>query len=685
MLNIWTFTRKHLKIILLYVFSIVAVCLLLPLEGRFPYEFKTNVPWGHEDLYAPFDFPINKTPDELLAEQDSLSRSFVTYYDEHPEVLQQQKRHFNQVFNEQWTERNRLDDRNRLYQAVITYLDFVYHRGIFQADETTPTQSQSNRAVIIRNNIRDDVDNNSILTNKAAYELLIANLERVTSHDDFMFLKGLNLNNFIQSNLTINTNITNAERQDRIERMSATKGVFSANRLIIAHGENITEEKFNLLDSFKDEFKKKIGDSGNLAHVRIGQAIIVIVFYVLIFAYLMYFRIEIFKSFRRTSFLLLMSLLFIGIACVVVRNDYFNLYMLPFVFIPLVVCTFYDARIANFVYWIIILQIAFIVPNSFEFVFLNFVAGFVGLVNVKSIYRRGSLFRSISFVILVYCLAYTALALMQGNNIIHIDWMNYVRFAISGTLVFVIYYPSIFIFEKIFGFISDITLMELSDTNQPLLRKISEVTPSTFQHSLQVGNLAEEVVRNIGGNPLLVRTGALYHDVGKSVRPEYFTENQTNTRSPHEGLTPEESAQVIIEHVTAGIEIARKKGLPQHIIDFIPTHHGTGIVRYFYVQQQKLFPDQTIDRAKFSYPGPPPFSKETVALMMCDSIEAASRSLKEVSQQSISDLVDNIVNYQIQEGQYNAADITYREINKAKQVIKNRLMNIYHVRIEYPK
>ena len=684
MFNIWHFIRKNMKVILLYIVSIVTVFLLLPLEGKFPYEFQTGKTWGHDDLYAPFDFPILKTKQELDAETDSLNRTFVTYYNEFPEVLQQEKRHFNQTFNEQWTDHNRLSDRNRLYQAVMTNLELIYDRGIYQSEDNAVAQSLSNRAVIIRNNIVvREINGANILSHKAAYELLTGNLERVTSDDDFLFLKRLNLNNFIQSNLTFNADITNKAREEQIARISYTKGVVTANRMIIERGEYINDEKFNILASLKHEFENKVGASGNFAQVRAGQAIIVVLFYILVFAYLLYFRPEIFRDFRRTAFLLLIMLLFISIACIVVRNDYFNLYILPYVFIPLILCTFYDARIANFIYWIIILMLGFIAPNGFEFVFLNFVAGFVGIVNVKSIYRRGSLFRSISLVILAYCLAYSAMVLMQGSNILHVDWMNYVRFAISGTLVFVAY-PSLFIFEKTFGFISDVTLMELSDTNQPLLRKISEVTPSTFQHSLQVANLAEEVVRNIGGNPLLVRTGALYHDVGKSARPEYFTENQTS-QNPHEGLTPEQSAQVIIQHVTSGIEIARKNGLPQHIIDFIPTHHGTGIVRYFYVQQQNLQPGETVDRSKFAYPGPPPFSKETVALMMCDSIEAASRSLKNISQQSISDLVDSIVNYQIQEGQYNDADITYREINKAKQVIKNRLMNIYHVRIEYPK
>jgi len=403
----------------------------------------------------------------------------------------------------------------------------------------------------------------------------------------------------------------------------------------------------------------------------------------IVFVYLLFYRIEIFCNIKRTAFLLLQMVLFISLSCIVARNDYFSLYFLPYVLIPIFICTFFESRTAIFISWVTLLLTGFIVPNSFEFVFLNFIASFVGIINIRAIYRRGALFRSISLVIIAYCVSYLAMVLMQGINIMHIDWTNFIRFAVNGAVVFVAY-PSIFFFEKTFGFISDITLMELSDTNQPLLRKLSEVAPGTFHHSLQVGNLSEEVIQKIGGNPLLVRTAALYHDIGKTKRPEYFTENQVGN-NPHNDLAPEDSAKIIIEHITAGIEIARKEGLPQHIINFIPTHHGNATARYFYNLQQKLLQNEIVDRSKFSYPGPIPFSKEMVALMMCDSIEAASRSLKEKNSQTISELVDNIVNYQISEGQYNNTDITYREINTAKQIIKNRLKNMYHVRIEYPK
>ena len=685
MSNILHFIRAHVYVILLYIIGVAIVCFLFPREGKFPYEYQKGKIWGHENLYAPFDIPILKTQQELDAERDSLLKTFVTYYNEHSEQADQQKRRLKQIFDEQW-EKSELNknDRDRLYQAVVGLLDMVYRRGILQEDENAGEQSLSDQIVIIRNNIASEGDRDDILSPKTAYEFLMSALERVESDVHMSFLKSLNLNNFIQPNLAFNADITQKAKDEQIGKLSFTKGMIPVNRQIIAREEIVNDEKFILLTSMQREYENKIGASGNFKFIWLGQAIIVFFCFLLVFFYLLFSRPEVFRNTMQTAFLLLIMTLFVSLSFIIARNDYFNLYVLPYVLIPLIICTFYDARTASFIYLVTVLLIGFIAPNGFEFVFLNYVAGIVGIVNFKSIYRRGALFKSISVVIMVYCAAYSAMLLMQGINFRQVEWMNFIRFAISGAVAFVAY-PSIFIFEKIFGFISNITLMELSDTNQPLLRKLSEVAPGTFQHSLQVANLSEEVIQKIGGNPLLVRTGALYHDIGKINRYRHFIENQAGNQNPHAELAPENSAQIIIEHVSGGVEIARKNGVPQHIIDFIRTHHGNTIVRYFYHQQQEQYPNEPVDRLKFTYPGPIPFSKEMVTLMMCDSIEAASRSLKEINQHNISDLVDNIVNYQILEDQYNDANITYREISTAKQIIKNRLMNMYHVRIEYPK
>jgi putative nucleotidyltransferase with HDIG domain len=681
--SIFSFLRVNVYVILLYVVSIALVCLAFPRGGMFPYEFHLGKVWGHEDLYAPFDIPILKTSQELDNERDSLLRDFVVYYNEVSEVATHQKSLFNQTFDQEclmfeMTE----EDLNKLYLYIDNKLDIIYERGVLPtSEEDDDIQTTSDQIAIVRNNIAERDDIYSVFSPKIAYEWLISALERDYNQDDMALIKQMNLDNYIQPNLVFNADITNTAMHEQINRISHTKGLITSNRRIIERGEFVNEEKFNLLTSFRYEFENRIGFAGNFGQIWAGQAIIIIFCFLLVFLYLFYFRPKIFSDVSQTAFLLLLMTIFTGISCIVIRNDYFNLYLMPYVLMPIIIYTFYDARTANFIYWVSILLISFIIPNSFEFVFLSFATGLIGIVNVKNIHRRGSLLITVAFVVLAYCVTYLALLLMQGVIALHVDWMNFARFSVNGLLIFLLY-PLVLLFEKLFGFISNITLMELSDTNQPLLRKLSELAPGTFQHSMQVANLAEEVIRKIGGNPLLMRTGALYHDVGKMKHPEYFIENQSG-RNPHDDLLPEESAKRILEHVTHGVEIARKKGLSNHLINFIRTHHGTSVIRYFYNMELKR--QGTADKEKYTYPGPAPFSKEMAVLMMCDAIEAASRTLKEINNQTISELVDNIVNYQIQEKQYDDADITYKQVSIAKQTIKNRLINIYHARIEYPK
>jgi putative nucleotidyltransferase with HDIG domain len=670
-------------VILLYIASIVVVCFLFPREGKFPYEFQKGKIWGHEDMYAPFDVPILKTQQEINTETDSLRNWFVAYYNYRSEVEAQQAELYRQTFGTHWEGDNLPNYRESFLQETgLALLHAIYQKGVIQEDGAQ--QAPSKQITVIRNNIGEEISEKELFTQKSAYEMVVADLNLLSDKEEREFMKDLDLNNFIQPNLLYNAELTNTVKAENIKNISPTKGVIPANRKIIANGEMVNDEKFNSLVSLKYEFEHQVGTSGNYWQILVGQIAVIIFCFIMIYVYLIFSRKEIFRSSVRTAFILLIMVLFVGLSCVVVRHGYFNLYVLPFILLPVIIATFFEARTATFVFTVTIVLIGFLAPNGFEFIFLNFVAGIVGIANVRNIYRRGALFRTVMWIVGAYAATYTAMLLMQGVKFAQVEWMNYVRFGISGILLFVAY-PSIFLFEKAFGFISDITLMELSDTNQPLLRKISEVAPGTFQHSLQVANIAEEVIQKIGGNPLLIRTGALYHDIGKISCPTYFTENQAGVHNPHDDISPEDSARIIIEHISNGVEIAKKNRIPQHIIDFIRTHHGTTTVRFFYHKYQQQNNGAQTDRSKFAYLGPIPLSKEMVILMMCDSIEAASRSLKEVNQANISDMVDSIVNYQVLEDQYNDADITYREINTAKQIIKNRLMNIYHVRIEYPK
>ncbi|MDR3094121.1 MAG: HDIG domain-containing protein [Bacteroidales bacterium] len=685
MSNFLLVVRTHTYILLLYLASIVAVCFLFPREGKFPYEIQKGKIWGHDDLYAPFDVPLQKTQSELDKETDSLRTNFVVYYTYKTDVARQVKELYKQTFDKNWEKAEiLLYKRLFLYHKGLNLLDSIYQKGILMEDDVPMLHSPSKHIVVIKNNVVEDMSKDEVFTQKLAYEAVVADINHLTNTEEREFMKDLDMNNFIQPNLILNADITTAAQTEALNKISPTKGVIPVNKKIIARGEVINDEKYTALTSLKYEFVSKLGSSGNYWQVLVGQICLVSLCFGLIYLFLMFFRKDIFRNMARTGFILLMMVLFTGLACIVVRNSYFNLYAVPFILLPVIIATFFDARTATFVFTVTTIIIGFLAPNGFEFVFLNFITGVVSIANVHTLYRRGNLFRTVLWVVGIYSFSYTALFLMQGVKFQQLEWMNYVWFGVSGLLLFAIY-PSIFIFEKLFGFISNITLMELSDTNQPLLRKLAEVAPGTFQHSLQVANIAEEVIQKIGGNPLLIRTGALYHDIGKTSRPNFFIENQSGNHNPHDGLEPENSAQIIIDHIHSGADIAKKNRIPSHIIDFIRTHHGTTVVRYFYHQYQIKHPNDNIDRNKFTYPGPIPFSKEMVILMMCDSIEAASRSLKEVTQSAISDLVDNVVNFQVMEDQFDDANITYRDINIAKKIIKNRLMNIHHVRIEYPK
>jgi hypothetical protein len=417
--------------------------------------------------------------------------------------------------------------------------------------------------------------------------------------------------------------------------------------------------------------------------VIIGKFILVFTSLFVIFLFLKNFRKEVLDSYVRVIFILLSMILMILIASTTIKFNLVSIYLLPFTILPIILKTFFDSRLALFIHIIIVLLVGFFAPNGFEFVFLNVVAGMVAIISLTNVYRRSKLLVTSIYVILSYSIIYLGIALVQEGSLGNIELKYFRWFGVNGMLM-LISYPLIYMFEKSFGFLSDATLMELSDTNQPLLRRLAELAPGTFQHSLQVANLAEDAVFQIGGNPLLVRAGALYHDIGKMDESLYYIENQTTNINPHDNLEFEQSARIIIDHVRKGVELARKNKLPEAIVDFIRTHHGTSTVQYFYRSYLSKYPEADVDVRKFSYPGPRPISKETAIVMMADSVEAASRSLKTIDETGLDRLVDSIIGTQMTEEQYNDAQITFKDITIIRDIFKRRLRNIYHVRISYP-
>jgi putative nucleotidyltransferase with HDIG domain len=709
--------------VLLYFLTLAILLFIFPREGSFPYEFFMGKPWLHNDLYSTFDFPVRKSVDEINAEKDSILKEFKPYFNYKSNIGDEAVRKFDKSFDDQW---NKFSDKQMEMAKSKEFITFfkntdstarigfkkfaedllfkVYQKGVIEKNDQVENYTGKDfPLVIIRDNVGEEYEYSDVFTQKLAYEYIINQinaLKDASPSDRILyqsgFYKELNINEFILPNLIYNEEASKNVKNELVKKVSLTKGMFLSDKRVIGKGEIVNAEKYNILQSLKYEYENRLGHSNKFVYVIIGQAIITSFLLLLLVIFLISFRREVYSNNLKFSFILFLLLIFVGIASFMVRKDWSGyIYILPFALLPMVVKTFYDSRLALFVHTVVILLVGFIVPNGFEFIFLNFITGAVSIIGLSNLYRRGKLFNSIFYVTASYWLLYFAIFLIQGNDLFDTPkdgnfwdyhsnfWNHYIYFGINGLLLLVAY-PMIFIFEKMFGFLSDLTLMELSDTNQPLLRKLNEKAPGTFQHSLQVANLAEEAAYKIGANPLLVRTGALYHDIGKMSNPMYFIENLSTEKNPHDSLSNEASARIIIEHVTLGIEIARKHRLPEQITDFIRTHHGTTTVQFFYRTMKKQNPDNEVDISKFTYPGPIPFSKEMALVMIADSVEAASRSLKEINHESINDLVDNIIYYQMINEQYYNSNITLKDIAIVKEIFKRKLMNIYHVRVEYP-
>ena len=720
------FIDKHSRLVFrffLYFLSVFLLLYIFPREGSFPYEFFLGKPWLQNDLYSTFDFPVRKSVDEINIEKDSILKEFKPYFNFKSNISDESVRKYDKAFDNQWVrfsegrvKGSQSDDNISFFKTADSttkaslkriseeLLYKVYQKGIIEVNEQVERFSGKDfPMVIIKENVGEEYEFSDVFTPKSSYAYIISQineLKEATKADKILyqsgFYKELNINEFLTPNLIYNDEASKNVKNDLIKKISLTKGMFLADKKVIGKGEIVNKEKFNILQSLKFEYENRLGHSPKFIYIIIGQCIIIGGLLLLLIIFLLSFRREVYSNNLKFSFILFLVLLFTGISCFMIRKDWANtIYVLPFALLPMIVKTFYDARLALFVNTVVILLVGFIVPNGFEFIFLNFIAGAIAIIGLSNLYRRGKLFNTAFYVILTYCVLYLGIFFLQGNDLFDIPkdgnfwdynknfWNHYLYFGLSGFLLLMAY-PLIFIFEKMFGFLSDLTLMELSDTNQPLLRKLNEKAPGTFQHSLQVANLAEEAAYKIGANPLLVRTGALYHDIGKMTNPMYFIENLSTEKNPHNNLSNEASAKIIIEHVTNGIEIAHKYRLPEQIIDFIRTHHGTTTVQFFYRTLKKQNPDSDIDISKFSYPGPIPSSKEMALVMIADSVEAASRSLKDINHDSINDLVDNIVYYQMINEQYYNSNITLKDIGEVKEIFKRKLMNIYHVRVEYP-
>jgi hypothetical protein len=700
---------KKWRIYFIFLISIAALSAMFPREGKFRYEFQKGRPWMHQTLVAPFDFPIYKADQVIEAERDSLLKEFRPYFRLDTLVMENQLESFgNSIFpqakNDFYSE---VDLRNsnampgsslsgdsllNLYFARISnIIKQIYESGIIDDPVQLENIENSDQLLnIIQNQVVEERSVSEIYTQKSAYEHFSRELEMLGSElqprisGNRLFVNYIDPIELLESNLSYDATTSDRMMKNITSELSLTEGMVQSGEKIIAIGEPVNENKFRIIQSLKKEYESNPNVQRNYDIILLGRILLVSLAFIVLYLFLLHFRKEVLQSGTKTFFILMLVVLISFLASLAVKSNTLNIYVIPFVILPIIIKTFYDARIALFVHLITILLIGFWAPNGFEFIYMNFIAGVITIFTLRNLYRRGVLFISAIFAFLSYSLVFTGISILQEGRIQNIDPINYAWFAGNALLVLASY-PLIYIFEKLFGFISDATLVELADTNQPLLRKLAETAPGTFQHSMQVANLSEEAALAIGANPLLVRTGALYHDIGKMEEPMYFIENLTTNFNPHDNLEFEESARKIIGHVTKGIEMGRKSNLPDIIIDFIRTHHGTSTVQYFYRSYLKKYPEAEVDVAMFSYPGPKPFSKETAILMMADSVEAASRSLKSINKEVIRDLVENIIQYQFTENQFENVDLTIKDINNIKDIFRKRLINIYHARVEYPK
>ncbi|MDG2052957.1 MAG: HDIG domain-containing protein [Flavobacteriaceae bacterium] len=664
--------------IFLFILSTVLIIYLLPKGGQFKYNFQKGKPWQYENLYAPFSFTIKKNKEEIEEEKKHLIEEAIPYFEIDTSKITEVKALFNDFYKKKDTFGIITEIDLKTRNAGLRVLDEIYAYGLinenysFDSDKLIYLKSGNEIQEISYKQLVYIGDLVNIIKNKVEEYLIF---------DSELFLTELIIS-IVLSNVTLNSELTESTIKTKIESINPNRGVIDKGSRIIAKGEVVEGNKFQILSSYKAVFESQIWSKSNFYWLLLGYSLLISLVFLMLFLFLKNYRLEIYNNTAKVTFILFNIIVIIFLTTLVVKYDAKLVYITPLCILPLVLKTFFDARLGLFVHVLTILLLGFIVPNSFEFLFLQTIAGMVTILTVSELYKRANLFISVGQITFIYILGYFAFFIIQEGNIELIQWDYFGYFVLCGLLT-LFSFPLIYIYEKMFGLVSDVSLLELSNTNSKLLKELSNKAPGTFHHSLNVANLAEAAANEIGANAMLTRVGALYHDIGKMVNPTYFTENQLSSINSHDELDPKESAEIIIAHVINGIEIAKKNNLPDRIIDFIRTHHGTNLIYYFYSKENEKLGIAL--KEEFSYPGPTPFSKETAILMMADSLEAASKSLKEPTSSMLDNFVEKIIDGQLNQGQFLNANITLKEIQRIKKVLKKKLNNMYHLRIEYPE
>lgn len=670
------FLRNLLTRIVLTLLAAVVIVWFLPRAETVHYRYDVGKPWTGGTLIAKFQFPIYKSDEVIAAERDSVRDSFQPYYVVDSEIEESALASLAKDIDTDFPEQAR-SYKNIILQELHRY----YEQGIMPPNAQGLSSTDSATIVrVVRGRSAVPTPLGELYTIKSAYQHLLSNPLIAASRQ---VVQRMNLDRYIHANLRYDEQRSESEMQELLNSVAESDGMVMAGQKIVDKGDIVDERTARILLSLEKESLRQSTDSKETLYRMGGQAVIVLLLLSLLTTYIALFRRDYFDKPRSLLMVYVLTVFFPVVVSLMMRHAFLNIYLLPFALAPMFIRVFLDSRTAFMVHLVLVLLCAVAVKYQYEFIVVQLVAGLVAIYSLREVSKRSQVFVASLLVTLVSIAVYYVLQVVQIGDSINTDRSMYVFFIGNGVLL-LLAYPLMFIIEKLFGFTSDVTLVELSDTNRDLLRQLSEVAPGTFQHSVMVGNLASDIANRIGAKSLLVRTGALYHDIGKMANPYYYTENQAGA-NPHAGIDERESARIIISHVSEGIRMAEKKHLPAVIKDFIRTHHGSGITKYFYINYKNAHPDEEVDPAAFTYPGPNPSTKEQAILMMADTVEAASRSLSEYSEESITQLVDRLIDGQVQEGYFTDCPITFHDIRVAKLALVERLKAIYHARIAYPK
>ncbi|OUS02488.1 phosphohydrolase [Flavobacteriales bacterium 33_180_T64] len=678
LINKWYKNHALLYKVLLFLSTTFLIVYLFPKSGKFRYDFDKGKPWQSESLLAPFDFAIKKSSEEIEKEQIEASNESAVYFDIDASVKSSVLNDYSEKFKASFVD-SIISENKALLGVGISAINAIYKYGVLDEEY-------------------EYLDNKNVILLDAQTQYGETEFSSLTKIDGFRSviedqLKNNDLESFdatfvsiffdvIKPNLKLNSSLTQNALNENLEEISSVRGRIEKGTLIISKGEIVEGNKYDVLKSLEIEYESQVWNESNYNLIIFAYALLVALALLMLLLFLRKYRMEVFLDNTKVTFIFFNILLMILLTTLVINYNSQYVYVVPLCILPLVLKAFFDARLGLFAHVLTVLLLGFIVPNSYEYMFLQIIAGIVTILTVSELYKRANLFISVGQITLIYIIAYFAFFVIQEGDITNLDPSTFGLFVLCG-LATLFVQPLIYIYEKLFGLVSDVSLLELSDTNSKLLKELSNKAPGTFHHSLNVANLAEASANEIGANAMLIRVGALYHDIGKMKNPTYFTENQATGINPHDELSSRESAKIIIDHTLDGIEIAKKYNLPDRVIDFIRTHHGNSLVYYFYRKEKDL--NENTNEADFRYPGPKPFSKETAILMMCDSVEAASKSLKEPTTTKIDKFVESIISKQMEDGQFLNANITFKEIQSIKKVLKTKLANIFHLRIEYPE